>query len=48
MSEPTVKVKRGLPDTVTDSEKTIVNVGVSDGMYVLLDGAATEEMVGTV
>jgi hypothetical protein len=31
-SEPTVNAIRGVPVTVTDSLKTIVNVGVSEGM----------------
>ena len=32
IAEPTVRVKRGVPVTVTDSLKTIVKVGVSDGL----------------
>jgi hypothetical protein len=46
--EPTVRVKRGVPVTVTDSEKATVNVGVSEGIYVLLAGAVTDEIVGAV
>ncbi len=30
--EPTVNVKRGVPVTVTDSEKATVKVGVSEGI----------------
>ena len=33
---------------VTDSEKATVKVGVSEGIYVLLAGAVTVEIVGAV
>jgi ABC-type Fe3+-hydroxamate transport system substrate-binding protein len=46
--EPTVSVNRGVPVTVTDSEKATVKVGVLPGIYVELAGAVTEEMVGAV
>ena len=45
---PTVKVRRGVPVTVTDSEKATVKVGVSTGLYVALLGAVTVLIVGTV
>jgi hypothetical protein len=48
VAEPTVSVKRGVPETVTDSLKTIVKVGVSEGLYVPFAGAETEEIVGAV
>lgn len=48
VSDPTVSVKRGLPVTVTDSEKLTVKFRALLGIYVELDGAATEEIVGAV
>ena len=48
VSDPTVSVKRGLPVTVTDSEKLTVKFRALPGIYVELDGAATEEIVGAV
>jgi len=48
VKEPTVNERRGVPVTVTDSEKATVNVGVSAGLYVLLLGAVTELINGTV
>jgi hypothetical protein len=48
VAEPTVSVKRGVPETVTDSLKTIVKVGVFAGIYVEFAGAATDEMAGAV
>jgi hypothetical protein len=45
---PTVSVRRGVPVTVIDSEKRTVKVGVSEGIYVLLAGAVTVEIVGAV
>ena len=45
---PTVSVNRGVPLTVTDSEKPTVKVGVSEGLYVPLVGAETDEIVGAV
>ena len=48
MIAPTVKARRGVPVTVTDSEKATVKVGVSTGLYVALLGAVTVLIVGTV
>ena len=48
VTEPTVNVRRGVPVTVTDSLKTIVNVGVWLLLYVELAGAETDEIVGAV
>ncbi len=48
MIAPTVKVRRGVPVTVTDSEKATVKVGVSTGLYVALLGAVTVLIVGDV
>ena len=45
---PTVRVSRGEPVTVMDSEKLTKNVGVSAGLYVALAGAVTDEIVGAV
>ena len=44
--EPTLRVRRGVPVTVTDSENATVKVGVSAGLYVALLGAVTELIVG--
>ena len=46
--EPTLRVRRGVPVTVTDSENATVKVGVSAGLYVALLGAVTEVIVGDV
>ena len=48
VEEPTVKVRRGAPVTVTDSLKTIVKVGVWLLLYVELAGGETDEIVGAV
>ncbi len=45
---PTVNVRRGVPVTVTDSEKATVKVGVSTGLYVALLGADTVLIVGAI
>jgi hypothetical protein len=48
VSAPTVRVSLGEPETVTDSEKLAVKVGVSVGMYVLVEGPVTDVMLGSV
>jgi hypothetical protein len=48
VNAPIVNVRRGVPVTVTDSEKDTVKVGVSAGLYVALFGADTVLIVGTV
>jgi hypothetical protein len=46
--EPTVRVRRGDPVTVTDSEKLTVKFSAFPGIYVELPGAETEAIVGAV
>jgi hypothetical protein len=46
--EPTVRVRRGDPVTVTDSEKLTVKFSAFPGIYVELLGAETDEIVGAV
>ena len=48
VSAPTVSVRRGLPVTVTDSEKFTVKLSAPAGIYVAFEGADTEEIVGAV
>ena len=48
VTEPTVKVRRGVPVTVTDSLRTTVNVGVWLLLYVEFVGAETVEIAGAV
>jgi hypothetical protein len=48
VSAPTVSVRRGIPVTVTDSEKLTVKLSAPAGIYVAFEGAATEEIVGAV
>jgi hypothetical protein len=45
---PTVNVNRGDPVTVIDSVNATVNDIVFPGIYVLLPGAVTDEIVGAV
>ncbi len=48
VSDPTVRVSRGVPVTVTDSEKLTVKFSALPGIYVELEGAETDEIVGAV
>jgi len=48
VSDPTVRVNRGLPVTVADSEKLTVKFSALPGKYVELEGADTEVIVGAV
>ena len=48
VSAPTVSVSRGVPVTVTDSEKLTVKLSAPAGIYVAFEGADTEEIVGAV
>ena len=43
-----VKVRRGVPLTVTDSEKLTVKLSGPAGLYVPFAGGETDEMVGAV
>ena len=43
-----VKVRRGVPVTVTDSEKLTVKFSAPAGLYVPLAGGETDEMVGAL
>ena len=43
-----VKVRRGVPLTVTDSEKLTVKLSAPEGLYVPLAGGETDEMVGAL
>lgn len=48
VSDPTVRANRGVPETVTDSEKLTVKFSALPGKYVELEGAETNEIVGAV
>ena len=43
-----VKVRRGVPLTVTDSEKLTVKLSAPEGLYVPLAGGETDEIVGAL